>query len=204
MHALGENDYYSYTGKLEDWSGSDAIWLNQETVFHITSTSVSGTLPRNAAENGFETVTGLLPIADGVDRNGVVIGGASLWLLAGHPQEELEVARDFALYMTNTENMISWHKLTGYYPVRQSSVDQLAAEGYFEENPNTSVAFDQLLETIPNTATAGALLGSFLDTRTIIEEALQKIFNGTAGVEEAMNEAKELADARLVEYNANF
>ena len=99
--------------------------------------------------------------------------------------------------------MVSWHKLTGYYPVRNSSVDALEAEGWFEEQPNFAVAFDQLLETTPNTATAGALSGSFLDMRTIVGEALQKIYNG-ADVTEALNEAKELADARMNEYNSNF
>ena len=203
MKALADGGYYNYTGTLEDWAGSEAIFGNQEAVFFITSTADAGNITTNAADNGFTVTTGLLPIPDGVERNGVVIGGASLWLLGGHPQEELEAARDFALYMTNTENMVSWHKLTGYYPVRNSSVEALQEEGWFDENPNFTVAFDQLLETVPNTATGGALSGSFTDIRTIVEEALQKIYNG-ADVETAMLEAKQIADARIAEYNRNF
>ena len=203
MKALADGGYYSYTGTLEDWTGSEAIFGNQEAVFFITSTADAGNITSNAEENGFTVTTGLLPIPDDAERNGVVIGGASLWLLGGHPDEELEVARDFALYMTNTENMVSWHKLTGYYPVRNSSVEVLEQEGWFDENPNFTVAFDQLLETIPNTATGGALSGSFLDMRTIVGEALQKIYNG-AEVEDAMSEAKATADARIAEYNSNF
>jgi sn-glycerol 3-phosphate transport system substrate-binding protein len=204
MADLSEGGYYSYTGTLEDWSGSEAIFAGQESVFFITSTADAGNITRAAADNGFDVKTGLLPIPDGVERNGVVIGGASVWLTDGHPQEELEVARDFALYMTNPENMVSWHKLTGYYPVVNESVDILESEGWFEENPNFAVAFEQLLDTVPNQATAGALLGSFLETRTIIGEALQRIYNGSASVEEAMSQAKAEADARLEEYNANF
>jgi sn-glycerol 3-phosphate transport system substrate-binding protein len=204
MADLAEGGYYSYTGTLEDWSGSEAIFINQESVFFITSTADVGNMVRGGQENGFDVRVGLLPIPDGVERNGVVIGGASVWLTEGHPQEELELAREFALFMTNAENMVSWHKLTGYYPVRNASVDMLRDEGWFDENPNFSIAFDQLLDTIPNQATAGALLGSFLETRTIIEEALQRIYNGSSTVEEAMQQAKELADARLAEYNANF
>lgn len=199
---LNRNDLYTYTGRLEDWSGSDAIFQEGEAMFHITSTADLGNIS-NAVEGSFELGTGLLPIADGVRRNGVVIGGASVWLLDGHPTRELEAARDFVLFMTNTENMVSWHKLTGYYPVRNSSVDQLEAEGWFEEDPNAFTAFDQLLNTIPNSATAGALMGSFLDTRTIIEEAIQKILQGT-DVETAMEEAKVLADDRLRTYNSNL
>ncbi|MDA3951802.1 MAG: ABC transporter substrate-binding protein [Spirochaeta sp.] len=199
---LNRNDMYTYTGRLEDWGGSDAIFQEGEAMFHITSTADLGNIG-SAVEGSFELGTGLLPIADGARRNGVVIGGASVWLLDGHPTRELEAARDFVLFMTNTENMVSWHKLTGYYPVRNSSVDALEDEGWFEEDPNAFTAFDQLLNTIPNSATAGALMGSFLDTRTIIEEAIQKILQGT-DVEAAMDEAKVLADDRLRTYNSNL
>jgi len=68
MSALGENDYYTYTGTLEDWSGSEGIFYNQDAVFFITSTADAGNITRSAAENGFELGTGLLPIPDGVER----------------------------------------------------------------------------------------------------------------------------------------
>lgn len=200
---LNDNGYYTYTGTLEDWDGSDAIFTNQQAVFHITSTADLGNITTAADEAGFELGAGKLPIPDGTERNGVVIGGASVWLVGGHPQEELEVAKDFALYMTNPENMVSWHKLTGYYPVRSSSVEDLESEGWFTENPNYTVAFDQLLETEPNTATAGALMGTFLETRTIIEEAIQRVLNG-ADVDTTLADAKRLADAALADYNSNF
>lgn len=204
MKDLADGGYYSYTGRFEDWSGSEAIFGNQQSLFFITSTADAGNIIRGAAENGFEVATGLLPIPDGVTRNGVVIGGASVWMVDGPPEVELEVARDFVLYMTNTENMVSWHKLTGYYPVRVSSVQALEDEGWFDENPEFTIAFTQLTETLTNQATGGALLGTFGDTRTIVEEALQKIYQGSATVEEAMAEAKRQADAVLAEYNANF
>ena len=204
MADLAVNRDYAYTGTLEDWGGSEAIFGNQEAVFFITSTADAGNITRAAADVGFDVRTGLLPIPDGVERNGVVIGGASVWLTKGNPQEELEIARDFVLYMTNPENMVSWHKLTGYYPVVDASVELLEQEGWFDAEPNFAVAFEQLLETIPNQATAGALLGSFLETRTIIGEALQRIYSSGADVEATMQQAKAEADARLAEYNANF
>mgnify|MGYP001293341771 FL=1 len=199
---LNDKGYYTYTGKLEDWDGSDAIFTNGKVLFHITSTADLVNITR-AVGTSFELVTGMLPIVDGTERNGVVIGGASIWLVRDHPVEELTVARDFVLYMTNAENMVSWHKATGYYPVRNSSVDLLRAEGWFTEFPNASTAFDQLLGTIPSTATGGALMGTFQATRTIVEEALQKVLAGASG-DAALAAAKKLADAALAEYNANF
>ncbi len=204
MKDLADGGFYSYTGRLEDWGGSEAIFGNQQSIYFITSTADAGNIIRGAAENGFDVATGLLPIPDGVTRNGVVIGGASVWLTEGNPDVEAEVARDFVLYMTDTDNMADWHKLTGYYPVRVSAVEQLETEGWFDENPEFTIAFTQLTETLTNQATGGALLGTFLDTRTIVGEALQKIYQGTATVDEAMAEAKRQADAVLAEYNANF
>lgn len=200
---LNDAGYYTYTGALEDWDGSDAIFADQGAVFHITSTADLGNLTAAAEESGFEIGAGLLPIADDAPRNGVVIGGASLWLTADKPAEEQAAALDFVLYMTNTENMVSWHKLTGYYPVRNSAVEALEAEGWFDEFPNYSVAFDQLLETQVNPATAGALSGNMQEIRTITEETMQRIFSG-GEVDAELARASEQTAARLAEYNANF
>jgi sn-glycerol 3-phosphate transport system substrate-binding protein len=199
---LGKEGLYSYTGKLEDWDGSDAIFTGNKSIFHITSTADLGNIG-NAVKDTFTLNVGYLPIPEGTKRNGTVIGGGSVWVSKNHTPEELEGARDFVLYMTNTENMVSWHKLTGYYPVRNSSIEMLKDEGWFDSDAKQLVAFDQLLSTIPNSATAGAMAGTLLDNRTIIEQALQKILQG-ADVQSALSEAKVLADAKLAEYNANF
>lgn len=199
---LNDRGFYTYTGALEDWSGSDAIFQEQRSMFLITSTANLGILRDGAAESGFELGTGRLPIPDDTERNGVVIGGASIWLTAGHPQEELEAAVDFVLYMTNTENMASWHQITGYYPVRNSSVEMLEAEGWFEENPRQTIAFTQLLETIPNEATAGAVIGSFLELRTVVGEAVQRVLGG-GDIDTALTDAATRANEDLSEYNAS-
>ncbi|MDC7220024.1 MAG: extracellular solute-binding protein [Spirochaetales bacterium] len=202
MSELAAKDLYTYTGKLEDWGGSDAIFQEGQAMFHVTSTADIGNIS-SAVEGKFALGVGYLPIADGAERNGTVIGGASVWIAKNHDMDELTAARDFVLYMTNTENMVSWHKLTGYYPVRKSSIDALKAEGWFDSDANQIVAFNQLMETKTNKATAGAVAGTLTDNRTIVEEALQKIIQG-ADVASTLAEAKVLSDAKLAEYNANF
>lgn len=199
---INDKGYYTYTGKLEDWDGSDAIFTGGKVVFHITSTADIVNIADAAKQTGFDMGVGLLPIADGVKRNGVVIGGASLWISKGISSAEAAAARDFALFMTNTANMAEWHKLTGYYPVRNSSVEALRKEGWLNEKAPQLVAFNQLLQTEPNEATAGALIGPFQQVRRIVEEAIQKVLGG-ASVDAALGEAKTRADAALKEYNAS-
>jgi len=200
---LQDNKYYSYTGKLEDYDGSDAIFNNQKVVFHITSTSKIGNNSDAAKRAGFSLGVARLPIPDNTKRNGVVLGGASLWIAKNLSKEKAEGALDFALYMTNTKNMASWHQLTGYYPVRQSSINLLKEQGWFAKAPLQLVAFNQQTSTVASPATAGALNGAGPETRKITEQALQKVLNGTP-VDTALSEAKARVDAALADYNANF
>ena len=200
---LEDNGYFTYTGKLEDWDGSDAIFTNQKVMFHITSTSKIGNNSAAAEQAGFEMGVAQLPIPTDSERNGVVLGGASIWVAKDIPQEKAEAALDFALYLTNTENMASWHQLTGYYPARQSSIELLREQGWFDQSPLQLVAFDQQTETVPSPATAGALNGAGLETYKIVEEALQKVLDG-GSVDAALQEAKTRADAALADYNKNF
>jgi len=191
------------TGKLADTVGTNAIFIGQKSLFTINSTAGLGNILDGAKQNGFALGVGVLPIPDGVKRNGVTIGGASLWVAKGVSKPEAEAALDFALYLTNTANMASWHKLTGYYPVRTSSVSLLRKQGWFSSSPLQIVAFNQLINTVPNNANAGPLSGATIQTRTIIEQGIQKVLSGQT-VESALSGASDQVNAALSEYNKNF
>ena len=169
--------------------------------WEITSTSDVVQRQNDAAENGFELGTSYLPYPADSERQGVVVGGASIWLTGDHSEEELQAAKDFVIWFTNTENAIRWHKATGYFPIRKSSVDVLEGQNWFELNPAYQAAFDQLLETKPTSATQGALIGAFPEVRTIIEQAVEKVLADQATVDEALDAAKVEADKAIDEYN---
>ncbi len=200
---LNDRGYLTNTGKLADTVGTNAIFGQQKALMTINSTAGLGNLLDASKQSGFQMGVGVLPIPDGSLRNGVVIGGASLWVAKAIAKPEAETALDFALFMTNTENMASWHKLTGYYPVRTSSVNLLRKQGWFEGNPLQLVAFRQLLSTKPNIANAGALTGANIQMRALIEQNIQKVLSGQ-GVSDVAKTANEQVSAALVEYNKNF
>ena len=200
---LQDRGYLTNTGKLADTNGTDAIFGSKKAVFTIDSTAGIGSLLDAAKTSGFGLGVGVLPIPDGSKRNGVVIGGASLWVARGVSKPEAQAALDFALYMTNTANMASWHKLTGYYPVRTTSVTLLRKQGWFSSSPLQIVAFNQLLNTSPNVANAGALNGAAIQTRNIIEQGLQKVTSGAA-VKDAASATSDQVNSALSDYNKNF
>ena len=200
---LQDKGYLTNTGKLSDTVGTNAIFSDQKALMTINSTAGLGNLLEAAQENGFEMGVGVFPVPDGSPRNGVSIGGASIWVAQGISQPEAEAALDFALFLTNTENMASWHRVTGYYPVRQSSVALLRKQGWFEGNPLQVVAFNQLLNTEPDIANAGPLTGANIQMRAVIEQNIQKVLSGqdVAAVAETANAQ---VDQALTEYNQNF
>jgi len=200
---LNDGGYYTYSGKLDDGAGSGAIFTGQKSVFLINSTADLGNQLDAAKQGGYRLGVGLLPIQDGVKRNGVVIGGASLWIAKGIPDNVADAARTFALYMTNTANMKEWHKLTGYYPVRTSSVNELRKEGWLDSAAPQTVAFRQLLNTKAGPATAGALFGGMLPTRQVIQEGIQKVLQGQ-DVDSVAKDTKARVDKVIADYNKSL
>ena len=200
---LNDRGYLTNTGTLADTTGTNAIFGEQQALMTINSTAGLGNLLTAAEESGFELGVGVMPIPDGTERNGVSIGGASVWVAADVPAPEAEAALDFVLFLTDTENMADWHRVTGYYPVRTSSVELLREEGWFEGNPLQVVAFDQLLETEPNVANAGPLTGASIEVRTLLEQNIQKVLSGQE-VADVARTAQEQVDAALTAYNSNF
>ncbi|WP_225429982.1 ABC transporter substrate-binding protein [Deinococcus detaillensis] len=200
---LQDKGYITNTGKLADTDGTNAIFSNQRAAFTINSTADLGNQIASAKTAGFQIGVGVLPIPDGTKRNGVVIGGASLWISKSITKPQADAALDFALYMTNTKNMADWHKLTGYYPVRNSSITSLRSQGWFSGSPLQITAFNQLLATKNNTASAGGLNGVAIQTRTIMEQGLQKVLGGQS-VDATLAETASQINAALTDYNKNF
>jgi sn-glycerol 3-phosphate transport system substrate-binding protein len=188
----------------DDWALHRKAFTSGQAAMMISSTSDVTQMTSAFAEKGWELGTGFLPRPDDVERQGVAIGGGTLWMTAGHPQAELDATWTFLKWMSEPEQQVTWHKGTGYFAIRKSAIDLLEKEGWFETYPNYKVAFDQLLETKASTATQGALMGIFPSFRTAVQTAVQKVYEGKATIDEALAEAEAIANKELEQYNQIF
>lgn len=204
IDALDDRGYFFYTGSVDDATGEAISFLGQRTAMSVQSTAGLTIFVNFAARQGFELGVSQMPLPTETATNGLVVGGASLWLLADQPEEELAAAVDFLFFLTSQENEILWHKGTGYIPNRQSTIDQLTAEGWFDENPFYRVAIEQLINSQVNTATAGAVIGPSDELRTFLEQAMVSVVDGNETPQAALQAAKDQADALLAEYNRLF
>ena len=170
----------------------------------ISSTSDVTQMTDAFNTKGWELGTGFLPRPDDVPRQGVAIGGGTLWMTKDHPKEEIAAAWEFLKWMSMPEQQVTWHKGTGYFPIRKSAMKLLEEEGWYTKFPNYKVAFDQLLQTKTSLATQGALIGVFPQLRDAVQSAIEKVYEGKATPESALKEAAQKTNKELENYNSLY
>lgn len=193
--------YYSGARNGDSWATVDQAFGSQQVAMAVYSSSDTALYTQVGVDNGFEVVASFLPYNDEVGWTGNIIGGASLWLVDGLPTEVEDGALTFLMWLNNTENAAEWHQVTGYMPIRQSSVDLLTEQGWFEENPNFIVAAQQLADSSITPATSGALMGDFPAIRNIVTAAIDTVLLTDEDPAAVLTTATEDANVLLSEYN---
>lgn len=186
--------------KKGDWTAARQLFISQTVGMIITSTSDVALLTSEAQKQGFEIGAAYIPIPDGVQRAGVIIGGGSLWIIKQRNQAEIDAAWKLVKYLADVDPQIEWHKGTGYFPVRLDAKEKLEKEGYYNTNPLHYIAIKQLLDTIPSYATMGAVVGAFPEIRAAIENAVEKMINGQLTPKQALEEAEREANKAIKQY----
>jgi sn-glycerol 3-phosphate transport system substrate-binding protein len=177
-------------------------FLAGQTAMIIESTAaLRGLLDGSAGK--FELGTGWLPRPDeaAFDTSGTIIGGASLWILNGRPQEEQECAWQFIRFLTEPAQQAFWHTESGYFPIRKAGYDEPLAVEWREKYPQFATAVEQLHAAPNNSVTQGALIGVFPTARQTVETAIEEVLAGQATPEEALNNAAAAVTQAIADYN---
>ncbi|MEL6526878.1 MAG: extracellular solute-binding protein, partial [Chloroflexota bacterium] len=190
------------------WTDTDTTFLAGQAAMIFDSTAGAAGLQAGAE---FEVDTTYIPHADSTERNGVVIGGAALWLLDSGDEATNLAAWEFMRFMSEEAQQVSWHTGTGYFPVRSSLQDNEELVEFWGENPNFLTAIQQLADTntvnddgTPNYAVLGGRAGPAPAIRQIVVDAYSRVLDDGLSVQEALDEAAERANQELEDYNAFF
>src|SRR5690606_25161042 len=116
-----------------------------------------------------------LPYWDEVEAapQNTLIGGASLWVMTGHEDDEYKGVAAFLNYLSSPEVQARWHQDTGYLPVTRAAAELTRSQGFYDDNPGTDVAGIQMSRNEPTGKSQGLRLGNFDQVRTGIGAALQ-------------------------------
>ena len=151
------------------------------------------------AEAEFDFSIAPLPYHDAVDGapQNTIIGGASLWVMAGKSDEEYAAAADFLNFLSTSDIQAKWHQDTGYLPITMAAYEQTQEEGFYEENPGTDIAIVQMTGEEPTANSKGLRLGNFDQIRGIIDEELEAAWQGEKDAQAALGSAVERGNELL-------
>jgi sn-glycerol 3-phosphate transport system substrate-binding protein len=192
MHKEGAFKYGGRDG------AADALFPSGEcAIFHGSS----GMRARVIREAKFQWGVTMLPYykgTPGAPKNSI-IGGASLWVMTSPKRtaDEYKAVAEFFQYISRPEVDAKWHMDTGYVPITLAGFALASGQGYYIKNPGADIPFRQLTLTEPTENSMGLRLGNMPEIRVIMQEEMEKAFQGQQTAKQAQDKAVERGNTVL-------
>jgi sn-glycerol 3-phosphate transport system substrate-binding protein len=176
----------------------EASFVSGECAMMTTSSGFYGNVKKNA-----KFAFGLAPLPHYQDVPGApqntVIGGASLWVMAGKKPEEYKGIAKFFAFISTPEVQSASHKRTGYLPITTAAFQLTEKSGFYKENPGTDVAVNQMIRKVTDKS-RGIRLGNYVQIRAIEDEELEQVWAGKKSAKEALDSIVARGDELLARF----
>jgi sn-glycerol 3-phosphate transport system substrate-binding protein len=128
-----------------------------------------------------------------------IIGGASLWVMAGKKKEDYKGVAKFFNYIASPELQAQSHQMTGYLPITSAAYELTKKSGFYEKNPGTDVSVQQMIVKTTDKS-RGLRLGNFVQIRTIIDEELEGVWAGKQDAKTALGRIEQRGNEQLARF----
>lgn len=189
---MAKSGLFVYKGRENK---ADSTFVSGECAMITGSSGLSGNVKRNSK---FGYGIGTLPYypdVPGAPQN-TVIGGGSLWVMAGKKAEEYKGVALFLAHLSKPEVAAASHQRTGYLPVTKASFELTEKSGFYKQNPGFDVSVNQMVRKTTDKS-RGVRLGNFVQIRTIIDEELEGVWQGNKSAKEALDNAVKRGNEQL-------
>ncbi len=184
---------FTYAGRTNQ---PDAKFSGGDCAMYTGSSSVYGFVKKGAKFNFGVSQLPYYPDVKGAPQN-TIIGGASLWVMGGKKPAEYKGVAKFFTFLSSPEIQAEWHQVTGYVPITKAAYALTKKQGFYEKNPGTDVAIQQLLLKNPTVNSKGVRLGYLPQIRDIIDEELESVWAQKKGPKQALDDAVTRGNAEL-------
>ncbi len=167
----------------------DAIYFLQSKPNPALALGV-GPLPGPSSPNGASS------------NGGVFVGGSGLYIvkLRSTPERQ-DAAWQYIKFLMEPAQQAYWAAQTGYIAVRKSALTQPTLVNAWNSYPEYRVAYDQILASPANPATAGYVSGASTGVDNAIEAGLTALSSG-ASPAAALAQAARSANSAIAQYNS--
>ncbi|MAN56730.1 MAG: sn-glycerol-3-phosphate ABC transporter substrate-binding protein UgpB [Paracoccus sp. (in: a-proteobacteria)] len=176
------------------------MFYSQECAMIMNSSASRAGVLANAQD--FQVGFGMLPYYDDVEGapQNTIIGGATLWVLSGRPEEEYKGAARFFEYLSSPDVQADWASFSGYLPITQAAADQMS--GFFADNPGADTGLKEITLNPPTENSKGLRFGNYVQIRGIIDEEFEQLLAGSKDAQGALDSVVERGNKLLEEFQA--
>ena len=182
LENMAKQGLFVYKGRENK---ADVTFPSGECAMITASAGLLGAIKKNAK---FDFGVAPLPYYQdvaGAPQN-TVIGGASLWVMAGKPADHYKGVASFFNYLSSPEVQSASHKRTGYLPITTAAFQLTEKSGFYKENPGTDTAVNQMIRKTTDKS-RGIRLGNYVQIRAIEDEELEQVWAGKKTPKEALD-----------------
>jgi sn-glycerol 3-phosphate transport system substrate-binding protein len=185
----------SYAGRRTEAEAK--FWTGECAMLTSSSAAYAG-IKRNAKFDFGISPLPYYPDVAGAPQN-TIIGGGSLWAMAGKTANEYKGVALFYKYLSDANVQAKSSQFTGYLPLTNKAYEVSKASGFYEKNPGTDVAVKQMIVKT-TTKSRGIRLGNFVQVRNVIDEELEAIWVGKKTAKEGLDAAVKRGNELLEKF----
>lgn len=182
LYKWQKSNVFRYGGRIDD---AQALFTSQKCAMLIQSSGAYADLNRSV---GFTLGVSVLPTLHSHvdDSKGILIGGGSIWTLAGLSKQKHQGIAEFFMFLISPEVQVKWQSRTGYISIMKS--DLLPIEK--ESNASKNVMIDIQKHIMNNTNKyKGIRLGYYSQIRDILDQQLEAVWAGYKSANQSMDDA---------------
>ncbi len=192
---MAKNGLFVYKGRNNT---PDATFPSGECAMFTGSAGLYGAVKANAKFAYGIASLPYYPDVPGAPQN-TVIGGASLWVMAGKKPEQYKGVAAFFNYINSPTVQAASHQRTGYLPVTTAAYKLTDSSGFYKKFPGSDVAVNQMIRKTTDKS-RGIRLGNFVQIRTIVDEELEQVWAGKKTPKEGLDEAVKRGNEQLEKF----
>jgi sn-glycerol 3-phosphate transport system substrate-binding protein len=189
---LAAEKVFRYGGRTSE---AKQLFLSGECGIYHDSSGGLGDIVKSGMNYG----TGPLPYepeAEGAPQN-TIPGGASLWVFAGHEDEEYKAVAAFFQFLSQTEIQSRLHQVSGYLPATMAAYEATKQSGFYEKNPGREQPILQMTGKQPTENSRGVRLVNLPQVRDIQNEEFEAMLNGQQTAQEALDKAVQRSNEAI-------
>lgn len=194
---MSKQGLFQYRGRA---SKATSSFTSGECAMFIGSSGSYGNIKRDAKFQFAESALPYYPDVPSAPQN-TIIGGASLWVMSGKNADHYKGVAEFFKFLSDPKVQSESHMRTGYLPVTTAAYELTQKSGFYQKNPGTDVAVNQMIRKTTDKS-RGVRLGNMPQIRAIEDEETEQIWAGKKTAKQALDDAVKRGNELLVKFQA--